>query len=51
MTPGPLPRDYDTLEAAVSEGSGRQGGGAREKCARTGFWPTVLFPLLPPSPS
>lgn len=39
MTPaGPLPGDYNILEAAVLEGSGRQGGRAWEKCARMGSW-------------
>lgn len=46
MTPGPLPRDYNTLQAAVLEGSGRQGGGAWEKGAMVGFWPRS-FPLAP----
>ena len=46
MTPGPLPRDYNTLQAAVLEGSGRQGGGAWEKGAMMGFWPRS-FSLVP----
>lgn len=37
MTTGPLPRDYNTLEAAVLEVSGRQGGGAWGEVCKGGF--------------
>lgn len=38
MTPRPSPRDYNTFQAAVSEGSGMQAGGTQawERCASCG---------------
>lgn len=34
---GPLPRDYNTLEDVILEGSGRQGGGAQREGCKDGF--------------
>jgi hypothetical protein len=36
-TAGSLPRDYNTLEAVILEGSGRQGGRARGEVCKEGF--------------